>query len=173
MTASLENQGAPSSPSSQMANPKPLRGELLRSQGGFKNQNPFAESDPLALWIHSVMLWEHKTVSVAGAELPWGHKTSYWRQIRGIKQKNKPSDTKAWGKVQGICIVTARVHLGWEVNRDGWGQPLKLGLDCWKHTHSQLLWGKDCVEKSEQPWSLLIRWMRRNEGRRRLGKKNM
>lgn len=58
MPASLETQGALSSASSHMAIPKLLsRGTAVY---GFKNQNPFAEPDPLAHWIHAAMLQGHK-----------------------------------------------------------------------------------------------------------------
>lgn len=50
MPAPLETQGAVSSASSQMATPKLLSGGVPKLQAvyGFKNENPFAEPDPLA-----------------------------------------------------------------------------------------------------------------------------
>jgi len=50
MPASLSTQGSVSSASSQTATTKLLSGGVLKSKAlyGLKNQNPFAESDPLA-----------------------------------------------------------------------------------------------------------------------------
>lgn len=50
MPAPLETQGAVSSASSQMATPKLQSGGVPKLQAvySFKNENPFAEPDPLA-----------------------------------------------------------------------------------------------------------------------------
>lgn len=88
-----------------MATPKLLSGGVPKLQAvyGFKNENPFAEPDPLAYWIHSAMLWGQKAALnpayVAGAEVLGGHKTSYRRHIRGNKQRKQSPVTEAWGKV--------------------------------------------------------------------------
>lgn len=75
---------------------------------GFKNQNPFAESDSLAHGIHAAMLQGHKAAYkkinpayMASAELLGGHKTSYHGHTRGKKQRNQSPVTATRGIVQG------------------------------------------------------------------------
>lgn len=115
--SSLETQGVLSSASSHMAILKLLsRGTAVC---GFKNLNPFTESDPFAHRIHAAMPQGHKAAYkkinpayVASTELLGGQKISYQSHTTGNKQRNQSPVTAAQGKVQGTCVVMARVHLG-------------------------------------------------------------